>query len=206
MTTISKLTLNPRVTGFATFSYAWWDEFFTPDQVEKIIQYCDKHGVEESHVVNGGENVVDSKIRKSQVKFHSPNEENKWIFEGLVQLAEFINTNYFNFDLTGFDNFQFTVYDGEGANYDWHTDLIFGPDFPIEMNLPRKLSFSMILSDPTEFEGGEFEISVSGEPIPIEQKKGRVIAFPSFVRHRVAPIKTGQRKSLVFWVVGPKFK
>jgi PKHD-type hydroxylase len=36
--------------------------------------------------------------------------------------------------------------------------------------------------------------------------RGTVIAFPSYVLHRVTPIIAGTRKSLVVWITGPKFR
>jgi PKHD-type hydroxylase len=68
----------------------------------------------------------------------------------------------------------------------------------------------MVLSDPSEYEGGQFQMQ-TGSPeedklMTVEQLKGRVIGFPSFLLHRVTPVTKGTRKSLVIWVEGPKFK
>jgi PKHD-type hydroxylase len=73
---------------------------------------------------------------------------------------------------------------------------------------PRKLSIAMLLNTPGEdFEGGEFQINGwrENKPINIDIRKGRIIAFPSFMIHRVCPVTKGVRKSLVIWVSGPKF-
>ena len=35
--------------------------------------------------------------------------------------------------------------------------------------------------------------------------RGRIIAFPSFMIHRVTPVVEGIRRSIVVWVTGPKF-
>jgi len=42
--------------------------------------------------------------------------------------------------------------------------------------------------------------------LKMEQLKGRVLAFPSFMIHGVAPVTKGKRESVVVWVEGPKFK
>jgi len=89
-------------------------------------------------------------------------------------------------------------------------DTVLGLDKPIEMAETRKLSLSLILSDPDDYEGGDFYIQ-TGSPDPeklikMEQKKGRVLAFPSFMIHGVAPVTKGTRRSIVVWVDGPKFK
>ena len=42
------------------------------------------------------------------------------------------------------------------------------------------------------------------KPLPLKQ--GQAIFFASFLRHKVAPVKKGVRKSLVMWFGGPPFK
>jgi PKHD-type hydroxylase len=60
-----------------------------------------------------------------------------------------------------------------------------------------------------DFEGGEFEVNTGQEKDAetVELKKGRIIAVSIFwMIHRVAPVTKGKRKSLVIWILGPKFK
>jgi PKHD-type hydroxylase len=109
--------------------------------------------------------------------------------------------SFFDFELTGlFEQLQFTVYEEAGSHYDWHLDKMLS-DLP-----PRKLSLVLQLSDPEEYTGGDLELFVSSNPIKIERKRGLLTAFPSFTLHRVTPVTSGIRKSLVAWVGGPKFK
>jgi PKHD-type hydroxylase len=70
---------------------------------------------------------------------------------------------------------------------------------------PRKLSLTLLLND--DFEGGEFQVNDGKEEmaITVPMNKGRVVLFPSFMIHRVKPVTKGVRKSLVVWVLGPKF-
>ena len=71
----------------------------------------------------------------------------------------------------------------------------------------RKLSFSLILSDPSEYEGGQFQImSYNNKMYEVPQEKGNLIIFDSQAVHRVRPIKSGVRKSLVGWVIGPRWR
>ena len=70
----------------------------------------------------------------------------------------------------------------------------------------RKLSISIQLSDPAGYSGSELEISVNGVPIIAPRDQGTLIAFPSFVLHKVTPLLVGKRYSLVAWVHGPKWK
>ena len=63
-----------------------------------------------------------------------------------------------------------------------------------------------LLSDPSEFTGGDLLFSEMGDSKPLPLKQGQAIIFASFLRHKVAPVKKGGRKSLVMWFGGPPFK
>jgi PKHD-type hydroxylase len=66
---------------------------------------------------------------------------------------------------------------------------------------------SLLLSDPSEFEGGELQVKTdSDEAITLEATQGRAWFFPSWALHRVTPVTKGVRRSLVIWVGGPPFK
>ena len=69
-------------------------------------------------------------------------------------------------------------------------------------NKVRKLSMTIILND--EFEGGEFELLGHQKPVE-ENGMGTVIIFPSYMVHRVRPITSGTRYSLVAWICGEPF-
>ena len=78
-------------------------------------------------------------------------------------------------------------------------------------NITRKLSLTLLRTDPSEYEGGDFQLRWFKEKtIKIETPKsakalGTVIIFPSFVCHRVTPIIKGERQSLVNWSLGRPF-
>jgi PKHD-type hydroxylase len=91
---------------------------------------------------------------------------------------------------------QLTSY-GPDSFYGWHEDWA-----PLQRtpNI-RKLSAVLLLSDPSDFEGGQFEFEHHGVA---EMKRGSLIVFPSFLRHQVKPVTKGQRYSAVCWVNGPR--
>jgi predicted 2-oxoglutarate/Fe(II)-dependent dioxygenase YbiX len=95
---------------------------------------------------------------------------------------------------------QYTEYN-KSSHYNWHMDseIEFSKEPPV-----RKISMSILLSDPKEFVGGELEFIEEGKPM--ELKKGEAVFFASFIRHRVKPVKKGIRKSLVMWFGGEPFK
>ena len=62
-----------------------------------------------------------------------------------------------------------------------------------------------LLSDPADFKGGELEFMEKGKK-PNDLKQGQAIFFASFLRHRVAPVKKGIRRSLFMWFGGPHLR
>jgi PKHD-type hydroxylase len=148
---------------------------------------------------------VENKTRSSQVNFLFPSEETKWVFERIKEVTDNVNDRLFHFDLRYFPNMQFTSY-SVGDYYDWHMDLI-----PGETRQPfaRKLSLSVVLSNPLEYEGGELEVNRYADDsceIALKPEQGTVVFFPSFIQHRVTKVTKGTRYSLVIWVEGDRFR
>ena len=154
-----------------------------------------------------------------------------WIDDDLImsplydKICEY-NEKYsnWNFDLKGLENLQYTVYDKCGSHYTWHKDVhpwtsdytfnTFGSSSIYkEKNLIRKISFTIFLNDPHEYEGGELDLEWRS-PISKPNERydtfkspaGSIIVFPSSTWHRVRPVTSGIRKSLVGWVLGPTFR
>ena len=208
------LYLFPKERAGVTYPYVYWDDMFNEEELKKVIEYCETlEKMDGTTVGKNGEQVVSNEARISTIAWANPKEENQWIFDRFLWVADRLNERFYEFDLNGFESFQYTTYKANKKNpgkYDYHMDTIMGLDKPIEMAETRKLSMSLILSDPDEYEGGEFYIQ-TGSPdqdklLKMEQKKGRCLAFPSFMIHGVAPVTKGTRRSIVVWVEGPKFK
>lgn len=200
------ITNNPQYRQFAIPSLMSVNDAFTDDQINDIVSYC-KSNVLEKALTMGQDDKQENAIRKSQAKFYHYNEETSWIFNRLNEVIEHVNSNCFNFDLNGYESFQYTEYKKNGQ-YNFHTDMaeLFDPKTNADTE-PRKLSLSLILNEPgKDYEGGEFETQTSDKITTHESKKGRIFVFPSYIVHRVSPITKGTRKSLVVWVKGPKFK
>jgi PKHD-type hydroxylase len=179
-----------------------WDGVFTDQEVDRIVAYC---AAKEAKVATVSAEATVSEIRKSRVAFLNRDNETAWIFDKLNNAIDTLNDTFYNFELNGYDSIQYGEYHAEeGGKYDFHMDT-----FLNQNGDTRKLSLSMLLNEPgVDFEGGEFQINVSREENAktVETKKGRILFFPSFLIHRVAPVTKGVRKSLVIWVTGPKFR
>ena len=199
-----QLTNYPFLRAFATQPLTSGVEF-TAEEVERMNALFGKDELRRADVDRGN---IDDSVRIANVKFHYPAEESYWIFEKLNYIIELNNEQIWNFDLNGYESFQYTEYEAEdGGKYDFHADIDYSQRDGVADLQTRKLSLSLILSEPgVDFEGGEFQILVGREPITCEQKKGSVLLFPSWVLHRVTPVTKGVRKSIVVWVMGPKFR
>ena len=112
------------------------------------------------------------------------------------------NGNHFGYEgMIVTEPAQFTEYP-KGGFYDWHMDAT--TDGQHESAV-RKISLTVLLSHPSEFEGGDLEFMTPGNRPP-QLLQGQAIFFCSLIRHRVAKIKKGIRRSLVMWFGGPPFK
>jgi PKHD-type hydroxylase len=112
-----------------------------------------------------------------------------------------MNAQYFRFDFTGFgEQLKLTNYDhSENGMYGWHTDHG-------SIHVSRKLSMSVQLTDPADYQGGNLQIKTSEEAQNIPKKRGLIAIFPSYILHQVTPVTRGSRQSLVAWISGPAFK
>ena len=167
--------------------------------IDKIKEYCSSLKTSDAGV--GNDNVIVTSVRKGIKSFINPNKDAHWIFQLVFNVVSDANTKHWGFDLSGCNSIQYTAYEDNGDHYNWHTDLFFD-EAHAEM---RKLSVIVPLTDPSEYQGGEFQIRLYKD-VTIPQPLGTVIMFPSFVPHRITPIISGRRESLVFWFIGPKFK
>lgn len=136
-----------------------------------------------------------------------------WIYNRLKKYILAANKNAgWNFNVDHTETLQFTKYD-VGQFYDWHPDQhhYLYPDDDTNENMRgkyRKLSTTLLLNDPSEFEGGDLEFHFNMKETEKATKlnsKGSLIVFPSFVYHRVTPVTKGTRYSLVSWTLGPPF-
>jgi PKHD-type hydroxylase len=195
--------------------YCFWNNVFNDeelDAISKLMSETQTVDAEISAKAPDGDakiGAIDKNSRTSHVNFYGVNEKTHWIFDRLNQIIDRLNFRFYNFDLNGYSFFQYTEYFGhELGKYDWHMDSYLG-SHPNGFTETRKLSITLLLNEPgVDFEGGDFQIN-KGSPTEVDTvdlKKGMLIAFPSFLIHRVAPVTKGTRKSIVIWVQGPKFR
>lgn len=184
---------------------AYWEEFLSSDDINLLLAQPEWLKLQDGCIggASGGSE-VNERVRASQVAWVGAKPELQHIWEKLAVAVAEVNSQFFHFDITGFhEPMQLGLYtESQQGHYDWHTDAA-----PSDRNVPRKLSMAMLLSDPSEFEGGEFQVKTGNDVAQtLECKKGRAWFFPSYTLHRVAPVTKGVRRSLVLWVGGPAFR
>jgi PKHD-type hydroxylase len=205
------------------FNYYHYFKSAIPERIcDDIVRYG--HQIKDTLAVTGNYS-TDTKLNKKQMKDlkKTRNSNVVWMNDNWIyrEIQPYINAanrdSGWNFDWDFSEECQFTKYK-KGQYYDWHCDSWDKPyDAP---NTPshgkiRKLSVTVSLSDPKDYKGGELEFDFRNN-MPNKKAnirkckeilpKGSLVVFPSFVWHRVCPVKSGERNSLVIWNLGYPFK
>jgi len=182
--------------NFSEFVY--YQGLFLPHELDRILNFWDTDKTIRA-TVDGDQKYRDD-LRKSSVMFIDNVKENEWIYSKLASLAINCNNERYGFDLLGFhQELQLTRY-SEGDFFEWHLDFGAGGISA------RKLSMTIQLSEPDEYEGGDLQFMINQNIVNAPRKKGTIIIFPSFIIHRVTPITKGVRQSIVGWVSGPPYR
>jgi PKHD-type hydroxylase len=176
-------------------SWAYWDNAFTKDECERIIELGNSKTKKQGTTGAGL-----SEIRKSEIAWLYPSDDLDWCYRRMTDIITNLNERFFKFDLFGAtEGFQFTKYTAPGGKYGQHIDSAPG-------TLIRKLSFTLQLSDPKDYKGGDLCLYLGDKPEVMKRDRGYVALFPSYVLHEVTPVTKGTRYSLVSWITGKPFK
>lgn len=185
---------------------------------EEIIDFFIKDLGEDFFLTDAAidSNTHNENIRKSKVGWiHDTNWFSALVYSYVLKA----NRENFLYNIDKFEgnNLQYTQYGNENF-YKWHTDddisNSYQPTGNNEIDAPkilgetiRKLTVSVQLSNPSEYEGGELQIMSSNSKIyTVPKERGTIVVFDSRAIHRVRKIKSGVRKSLVGWATGPRWK
>lgn len=186
--------------NYTNEAYAYATNCFNQEEINKIIKLGETQAIKKAELENGTSN---RSVRNCTMSWIEVEDESKDIFLKLSDIVNSLNDKFYKYDLTEMESLQYTKYDSKTTDfYASHSDDGY------KFNLFRKLSVSVQLSDPSEYEGGElvFYRNTLLENSIAPKQIGTVIVFPSFVIHEVKKITSGTRKSLVTWINGPRFK
>ena len=172
-----------------------WRVWPSSIEVEKILAQPETQNVSNAKTF-GGE---DLDWRRSKIAWLTLNDQVRNMLTPYIEEAR---------DIMGVDvgftgDIQYTEYHAtDQGHYDWHHDVNFFHNDPMD----RKLSLTVQLSDPSEYDGGDFEFGEVEQPPAFSKDKGTVLVFQSYIMHRVSPVTRGVRKSLVAWFEGPRWR
>jgi len=179
--------------------YVWLTNYFTDAEVDKVNALWDEKFVQDAKVGIAGSDVSRDDLRRSRIMFITGGG-NDWVYDKLANACIQINTNRFKFDITGFQTeLQLANYGPEDF-FEWHMD------YGAAHLSNRKLSISVQLSDPEDYEGGDLQFMVNNKIVSAPKTKGTAIVFPSYRMHRVLPVTSGNRRSIVGWIGGPPYR
>jgi PKHD-type hydroxylase len=173
-------------------------------------------------------------IRDSEITWMN----DQWLYDIVYPYLNEANDKAgWKYEFSCSESFQFTKY-GINQFYGWHADgnschlgkykrAIPGvtprdakgmfpkgyTDNPSMINKIRKLSMTINLNLPGEYEGGNLKFDFGPHAAGKRyhecteiRPQGSIIIFPSYVYHQVTPVTSGTRYSLVLWTLGQPFK
>ena len=162
---------------------------FLEEEIEDIKDIGDAlllEGGEEGRIK--GER-VDHSIRNSKIVWIHPNTSTHWLFDRAIMVFKS------GLPFSTLQSMQYTVYYDKG-HYDFHRDI--GGNDPIQK---ARINVGIVqLSSPSDYKGGILQIKLEdGEIIDVMKTKGLVTTFPIHLLHKVTPVTSGVRKTLIMW-------
>ncbi len=185
----------------------------TPDLINSVTNYVldNKNKSIDALISNTTGGKYDSNVRRTKIVWlHTEDErippEVVSVYDEILKGIKIVNADMWNYDIFGLDILQYSLYEGgERGFYDWHIDC------PAKCSLGsflRKLTIVIGLSDDEDYMGGDLKVRLGSDENAHCYKLGMgdVCIFPSFLLHKVEPVKSGLRKTLVGWATGSSFK
>lgn len=176
------------------------EPIFTPQQCEEIIALSGDWI--EGTVQKFSTPMTDREHRSVEISKKNLPEE---LLERIFEKVFYINRHTFRYHLEGYEIHDlpriFRYSDNRNDHYVWHRDTLSIPAKGSE----RKLSFSIQLSDPGSYVGGDLEF-LPELTSPFKRNQGNILIFPSYLTHRITPMTEGVRYVIVGWIHGPEFR
>lgn len=193
----------------ALWSYA---KIFSPEECNWIVETVKKE--RPSWAQTGGSPNMEKVFQHRRSKIFWIDQTHPklgYLHSKYWQVVTDMNNSCFQAHITNLPPIQFTQYSEQyQGEYKIHMDLDWLEDRNITsvVGSQRKISAIVQLSDPSTYEGGDFEFANISDipPKEIIRKQGIMLAFPSFIYHGVKPVTKGKRYSLVGWFEGPNWR
>jgi PKHD-type hydroxylase len=180
-------------------SLFWYWESIIPKEIcEYIIKNANWENKQEGIVSSKNGYKQDHCVRKTEIVFDNPLSIAECILRSYITVAN--KSANWNYALTDIQRIQIGKY-VDGGHYAYHKDT----ELPNNEKITRKLSAVLFLSNPKDYEGGVFDFEDLEGKID-KMPQGSIIVFPSYIKHRVTPVTSGERYTAVAWALGPAFK
>jgi len=189
--------LAPNLTGQPTCV----GNFLSQEECEAIVAACEAR----LQLHDGGteDGKVHEDLRSSEIAWLTPDGEHRWLFDKIRDCMNAVNADWFRYNLIGFEGIQFTKYAHRAGRTDFYSSHV---DTVSSNGTVRKLSFTVQLSDPDSYVGGDVILYRSLiDSTGLGRAIGSISFFPSYMIHEVLAVTSGVRYSLVGWGRGPAF-
>jgi PKHD-type hydroxylase len=182
------------------YVYWKWDAVLSKEFCRSALEQIDWAASKDAILGTDKNNpVIDLKTRRTDVIWQPSMQPLGCIAKCYMEMAN--QSAGWGYSLSSQEDTQLSRYkSADEGHYDWHMD-----SFAPQNGIQRKLSISILLNDPSEFEGGILQLK-GMEDQNLLDKQGSIIVFPSFIEHRVTPVTKGVRYSAVTWASGPSFR
>lgn len=146
------------------------------------------------------DSAVEEKRVVGKAEINPSRDKYSWLSDKILKAVTDYNKQHFNFDISaGVSQIDLLRY-GSGGKYDWHQDVLWGK------RTHRKITMIIQLSDSEDYQGGELQFKHRDVDMSEFRRRGSAFLFPSCLHHRIVPLTSGQRQSVVAWVNGLRFK
>ena len=167
---------------------------FTPHTIKEFNQDIKKNLRADSY---GKAESATKTSTVTNIEYGSIEKYIKPVFD-LCQIENISSLGYNIFMPTKYNLLHYNIYN-KGNEYTWHSD---GTGW--SENFDQKYTVLINLSE-QPYEGGEFDLFDNG-PQEMKFTSGDILMFTSHMPHRVRPVTKGERITLTYWMVGPKFQ
>ena len=185
------------------YDYWYFDSLFSKEQIINLNNYIEQNNDGFENKDNGAK-YSDGSFKKNTIVNIIKYSKIKSLME--YQLNLIYETAQQQFGYVFFNNNEnehllFNKYSSENlATYDFHTDLSKSDIYDIKLTFIANMSTE-------KYEGGKFYL-FNNDVYEVKElnNPGSAIIFKSHINHKVSPVTMGERKSLAYFMKGPKFR
>jgi PKHD-type hydroxylase len=188
------------MSNLVNYAYWKWDAILSKEFCRSALEQIDWATAKDATIGHGAKQpIINTTTRRTDIIWQEASQPLGCIAKCYIEMAN--QSAEWGYSLGSQEQTQIGRYkSADEGYYDWHMDA----GVP-QNGIQRKLSISILLNDPSEFEGGILQFK-GMEDRNLLDKQGTIIVFPSFIEHKVTPVTKGVRYTAVTWASGPSFR